>query len=492
MKLTDILFNSLNKDKKSLEGLSISGLACDSRKVLPGDAFFAIKGEKVNGINFCRQAEQNGAKAIISDFYDIKKLKEFGLTVPVIQVENVRYELSFAANKWFGPQPKEIIAVTGTNGKTSVANFLKQIWDSIGISCASIGTLGVEGFLDHNYEMTTPDPISLHKCLSDMRKHGISHVVLEASSHGLLQSRLDNIKITKRAFTNLSRDHLDYHFNLDNYFLAKARLFLNSESFQGPALINLDHYYGRLMKLVAENNGLKVFSVGKLLGCDFRLENQLVQSNGQLISVSYSNRTYKSNLKLMGSFQAENALMAAALAVMSGLTPNDVFSALSNLSPAKGRLEMVKEMKNGAKIFVDYAHSPEALRQVLLALKPHTLGSLSLVFGAGGDRDKGKRKIMGKVANKYADKVFITDDNPRNEPADHIRDDIKTGCPKGIDISDRAEAIFRAVSDLEAGDNLIIAGKGHETGQIIGNAIYPFDDTEQVSMSVEILDKEHH
>ena len=401
MKLIDILFKFQNKDKSFLEDLSISGLACDSRKVLPGNVFFAIKGEKFDGIDFCRHAEKKGAKAIIIDFNDIKKIKEIGLTVPVIQVENVRHELSFAASKWFKLQPKEIIAVTGTNGKTSVANFLKQIWDGIGISCASIGTLGVEGFLGHHYEMTTPDPISLHRCLSDMRKGGINNVVLEASSHGLLQSRLENTKITYRAFTNLSRDHLDYHISLDNYFLAKAKLFSKSSSFRGPALINVDHYYGRLMKLVAENNGLRVITVGKLRGCDFCLENQVLQSNGQLISVSYANRTYKAYLKLIGAFQGQNVLMAAALAIMAGSSPRDVFATLSNLTAAKGRLDMVKEMKSGAKIFVDYAHSPEALKQVLLALKPHTSGSLNLVFGAGGERDKGKREVMGKVANIF-------------------------------------------------------------------------------------------
>ena len=489
MKLTELLPAIEEKfDLKLLESLEISNITSDSRKVSPSGLFFAIQGEKFDGVNFTRMAEKRGAVIIITYSGGLKKCKELGVSIPIIEVENVRKVLSYAAYKWFGQQPKEIVAITGTNGKTSVAAFLKQIWENLGIKCASIGTLGADGISDSSNELTTPDPLSLHKYLAELNSKGVDHIVLEASSHGLIQNRLDHVNITSRAFTNLSRDHLDYHGGLDEYFLAKAILFRKNPNLGGISIVNIDEYYGRLMKLVAEDNGFNVFGVGQFQGSKFRIIKQSMQVGGQYLSVSFDNKTYNFQLKLMGAFQGENVVMAAALAIASGANPDRVFSILPNITAPEGRLQVISEMKSGAKIFLDYAHSPEALRKVLLAVRPHTFGNLSLVFGAGGDRDKGKRKIMGEVAEVYADKVYITDDNPRFENANMIRKEIKRGCSKGIDVPDRAKAILVAISELKSGDSLIVAGKGHERGQRIGNTNYPFDDSEQISMSVELLE----
>jgi len=491
MLLSKILPNLIDKDNINCsKDIPISGLAIDSRKVTAGDIFFAIKGEMFDGARFAQQAERNGAALIVTYPKGSEICKRQGITIPVLEVENIRKDLSLAACNWFRSQPDKIIAITGTNGKTSVGVFLKQIWDFLGIKSASIGTLGVSESLESKFDMTTPDPLSLHNTLSDLKERGIDYVVLEASSHGLQQSRLDHVNITARAFTNLSRDHLDYHGTMEDYFLAKAILFKEGMKKKGTSVINIDTYYGRLMKIIAESNGIKVSTVGQLDNSKFRILKKMVHGSGQFVSVLYNEKIYNFSINLIGSYQVENIVMAASLAIEVGADADEVFAALPALVAPRGRLELVKEMKNGAKVFIDYAHSPEALKTMLLAIRQHTPGNLFLVFGAGGDRDRGKRKIMGEIADQYADEIFVTDDNPRNEEPHIIREEIREMCRRSYNIADRAEAIFIAISKLKHGDNLVIAGKGHETGQVISGAIYPFNDLEQASMSIELLEKQ--
>jgi UDP-N-acetylmuramoyl-L-alanyl-D-glutamate--2,6-diaminopimelate ligase len=465
-------------DKKAMEAVkSFTGLASDSREVRPGFLFAALPGTRTDGAKFVADAVARGAVAVLGRNDVAKAARDAG--VQFIEADNPRAKLARMAADFFGPQPKTVAAVTGTNGKTSVAVFLREIWTALGKPAASMGTIGVvapsgEIKLAH----TTPDPIETHRILATLKREGVEHVALEASSHGLDQNRLDAVEIAAGAFTNLTRDHLDYHATFDDYLLAKQRLFREIVRAGGVAVINADAERAEPFIVAAKARGLKVLTVGEK-GEGLRLVSAAPQPDSQLLEIAYGGQTYKVSLPLAGRFQASNALVAAGLAIGLGEDAAAVFGALGSLRGAPGRLEKVANAKSGAPIYVDYAHTPDALETILTALRPHVTGKLRVVFGCGGDRDAGKRPLMGAAAANLADDVIVTDDNPRSEVPAEIRKQILAAAPKAREIGDRAEAIRAGIKELVSGDVLVIAGKGHETGQIIAGVTHPFSDRDE-------------
>jgi UDP-N-acetylmuramoyl-L-alanyl-D-glutamate--2,6-diaminopimelate ligase len=404
--------------------------------------------------------------------------------VAFIQVDNARRALALAAAKFHARQPQTIAAVTGTSGKTSVAAFTRQIWSTLGFQSASIGTVGVVAPKGERYgSLTTPDPVELHHTLDQLASEGVTHLALEASSHGLDQHRLDGVRIAAGGFTNLSRDHLDYHPTIEAYLAAKLRLFEDLIVSGGAAVVGIDDCYAGQVADAARKRRLKVMTVGEQ-GEDIKLAGGAIEGFAQVIDIAHDGRRYKVKLPLVGAFQVQNAALAAGLAIATGAEPARTFAALEHLTGAKGRLELVGN-RHGAPIFVDYAHKPDALKKALASLRPYAKGKLTVLFGAGGDRDSGKRPLMGRVAVEGADKVIVTDDNPRSENPAAIRAAILADAPNATEIGDRAEAIRKAIADLKAGDVLLIAGKGHETGQIVGDRILPFSDHEAVAAALQ-------
>jgi UDP-N-acetylmuramoyl-L-alanyl-D-glutamate--2,6-diaminopimelate ligase len=381
-----------------------------------------------------------------------------------------------------------VVAVTGTSGKTSVATFTRQIWQALGHRAANLGTMGVLGDFTAPLAHTTPEPITLHRVLRDMAEAGVTHAAMEASSHGLDQGRLDGVRLKAAAFTNFSQDHLDYHASFDEYFAAKAGLFSRVLPEEGTAVINIDDPRGREVLTIARSRGQRIMTVGHDPAADLRIAAQRFDATGQDLRFTQGGRPHLVRLALIGGFQAENVLAAAGLAMAAGDAPEAVIAALPGLTTVRGRMELAAKRDNGATVFVDYSHKPGALASALQSLRPHVLGRIVVVFGAGGDRDRLKRPLMGEVAAKHADVVFVTDDNPRSEDPAAIRAEVMAGCPEATEVGDRAEAILRGVDALGPGDALLIAGKGHETGQIVGNDIYPFDDAEQASVAVAALE----
>ena len=457
---------------------NFTGLASDSREVKQGYLFAALPGTKANGAEFMADAVKRGAVAILARPDAAGHAKELG--VRFIADENPRLGLARAAAEFYGAQPETIAAVTGTNGKTSVAVFLRQIWAVLGKRAASLGTIGVvtptgEIALKH----TTPDPVEIHRLLAQLKHDGIEHLALEASSHGLDQFRLDGANIAAAAFTNLTRDHLDYHADFESYLAAKLRLFNEVVRPDGVAVVNADSDHAGPFIEAATRRGMRLITVGEG-NATLNLVCRTPHEGGQTLRVSYEGRTYDFELPLAGSFQASNALIAAALAIGLGENAAEVFTiALPQLKGAPGRLEKVAYAKSGAAIYVDYAHTPDALQTVLTAIRPHVKNRLHVVFGCGGDRDKGKRPLMGKAACQFADTVIVTDDNPRSENPATIRKEALAGCPTAQDIGDRARAIQTAIAGLGEGDTLIIAGKGHESGQTVGAETRPFSDRDE-------------
>lgn len=468
----------------------ITGLAVDSREVRPGNIFAALPGTRVHGAAFVATALRMGAVAILTDPAGLAEAEAAmgPLAVPVVLSDNPRRALALAASRFFGRQPEVMVAVTGTNGKTSVASFTRQIWEALGEVAVNLGTVGVEGAVGAPLGQTTPEPITLHRLLADLADRGVSHAAMEASSHGLDQNRLDGVHLAAAAFTNISRDHLDYHADFEAYFAAKLGLFERVLPRRGTAVVNLDDPHGPRVRQIARARGQELFSVGKAEGCTLRVIGQRFDASGQDLLFAWAGKSHKARLELIGGFQAHNALVAAGLAIGSGSPPEPVLAALSGLRTVRGRMEKAATRANGATVFVDYAHTPDALTTALNALRPHVLGRLLVVFGAGGDRDRGKRPLMGRAAAAAADAVYVTDDNPRTEDAAAIRAAVREGAPGAVEIGDRAEAILTAVDALQPGDALLIAGKGHETGQIVGQDILPFDDIEQASVAVAALD----
>ena len=467
---------------------TITGIACHSKNVQNGDIFFALPGFQKHGARFVEDAAERGAKIIITDSEGIRLLKQTNWRGPMVEVDSPRKMLSIWSARWFGSQPEQQVAVTGTNGKTSVCNFVRQIWENLNYRGVNIGTMGVEGAVSYSLSHTTPDPITLHNILENLVNRKVTHVAMEASSHGLDQFRLDGVNIKAAAFTNLSRDHLDYHENEKSYFKSKCGLFDRIIESGGYAVINLDDPYGEEIRLLSKKRNLKVLTIGSRQNSDIQIQEHQIISTGQIIRFAYLGKEFTKKLNLFGAFQANNVLVAAALAISAGAEADQVFNSFSALKSVPGRMELVAFRNFGAQIFVDYAHTPQALARVLQDIRSHVIGKVLVVCGAGGDRDKGKRFLMGRVLSELADRIFITDDNPRNEEPGSIRAEILSGCPEAEEIGDRAKAIFTAIENLAFGDALIIAGKGHETGQTIGCDVLPFNDAEQASISVEILE----
>jgi UDP-N-acetylmuramoyl-L-alanyl-D-glutamate--2,6-diaminopimelate ligase len=478
VKLRDLLPGAASDKRQG--AIEAEGVTADSRKVKPGFLFVAIAGAKADGAHFARQAVNAGAIAVAAE----QRPEALSDAVAFIRVNNPRRTLALAAAKFFSRQPKTIAAVTGTSGKTSVAAFTRQIWSTLGYQAASIGTIGVVSPKGERYgSLTTPDPIELHRTLDQLAGEGVTHLALEASSHGLDQHRLDGVRIAAGAFTNLSRDHLDYHLTIEAYLAAKLHLFENLIVAGGTAVIGVDDCYAGQVVDIAKKRGLKIIGVGEH-GADINLVSGSIDGFAQMITVAHDGHTYKVRLPLVGAFQVQNAGIAAGLAIATGAEPARVFAALEKLTGAKGRLELAGT-RNGAPIFIDYAHKPDALKKALESLRPYARGKLIVVFGAGGDRDTGKRPIMGRIAAENADRVIVTDDNPRSENPAAIRAAILADAPGAAEISDRAEAIRTAIAELEAGDALLIAGKGHEAGQIIGDRTVPFSDHGAVAAALQ-------
>ena len=473
------------KLKDLFEGQNISadadvkGLTADSRKVEEGFVFAALQGVARDGREFIPMALEKGAAAILCD-----GPAETG-SAALVTAEEPRQALAYASAKFYPRQPENIVAVTGTNGKSSTVDFLRQIWAHAGLKAASMGTLGAVGPNGHiDLGHTTPDPVMIHETLDTLAGEGVTHAAMEASSHGLVQYRLDGVKLAAVAFTNLTQDHLDYHADFNDYRSAKLRLFSELAPEGALAVVNADSPETPVFEGAAREAGLNLFSVG-WRGADLKIRELSPRATGQVMDVLYQGNAYEVHLPLIGEFQALNALTAAGLAIGLGLAPETVFEAMATLTTVKGRLELVGEKSGGGAVFVDYAHTPDGLDVLLRAARPHTAGRLILVFGCGGDRDPYKRPMMGEIAAKHADVVIVTDDNPRTEDAASIRSSIMTACPDATEIADRAAAIQSGIAQLKAGDTLLIAGKGHETGQIVGAEVLPFSDKDTAAQALE-------
>jgi UDP-N-acetylmuramoyl-L-alanyl-D-glutamate--2,6-diaminopimelate ligase len=453
------------------DDIEIRGLTQDSRAVAPGFLFAALPGSRADGRAFIAEAIARGAAAILVP----AGTQAPPAAGPVIHAENPRRRFAQLAARFYGRQPATIAAVTGTNGKTSVAWFLRQIWMTQGLPAACIGTLGLYGpGLSEPGSLTTPDPIALHQVLARLASSGIEHVAMEASSHGLDQFRLDGVRVNAAAFTNLTRDHLDYHRTVGAYLGAKMRLFAELLAEDGTAVVNADAEHAPAVLATLARRRIPALTFGRA-GEALRLVATERQADGQRLSLRVFGEARSVVLPLVGDFQASNALAAAGLAIASGTTPATAITALAHLTPVPGRLERVAAFAGGG-VYVDYAHTPDALATVLAALRPYCRGRLAVVFGCGGDRDPGKRAEMGAIAARLADRTIVTDDNPRSESAAAIRAAILAACPDATEIGDRRAAIAAALDAVAPGDIVLVAGKGHESGQIIGERVLPFDD----------------
>ena len=480
---------------KSGRDAQITGLAVDSREVRAGYLFAALPGTHVHGASFIPMALAQGASAILTDAAGAGLAADALAAgdAAIVVVEDPRQALACAAALWFGAQPATMVAVTGTNGKTSVATFTRQIWEELDLAAVNLGTTGVEGAYEAPLRHTTPEPITLHRVLAQAAAAGVTHAAMEASSHGLAQRRLDGVQLRAAGFTNLTQDHLDYHTDFADYFNAKAGLFARVLGVDGTAVINVDDSRGMDMANVARTRGQEVLTVGRREGADLQLVSQRFDATGQTILCRFRGKSYSADLALLGGFQAENVLIAVGLVIACGADPDRVFETLPHMGTVRGRMQLAATRANGAAVFVDYAHTPDAVATALRAMRPHVMGRLIAIVGAGGDRDTTKRPLMGAAAAAHADAVIVTDDNPRSEDPAAIRAAVLSGIPEDArahvqEVGDRAEAILRGVAALGPGDALLIAGKGHETGQTVGDMVLPFDDVEQASVAVAALD----
>jgi len=462
-----------------LENPEITGVTADSRQVRPGFLFAALKGAQTDGRRFAASAVAQGARAILTDDPAALDLDAGQRArVAIVADPNPHRLLALAASRFYPARPRTIAAVTGTNGKTSVAHFTRELWQAEGHEAASLGTLGlVVGGERHAGALTTPDPVALHRMLSELAGRGVDRAAIEASSHGLAQYRLDGISVKAAAFTNLTRDHLDYHHDMEAYRAAKDRLFTALLAPGGVAVLNADGPEFRRLAALVRGQGHKVIAYGTSGDADLRLVSRLPRRDGQQVSLFLHGQPHQTELRLIGDFQALNVLAALGLALATGGNMAKAAAALPALSTVPGRMQLVGE-SNGGAVFVDYAHTPDALATVLTAARPHAERRLVVVFGAGGDRDTGKRPLMGRAAVEKADLVYVTDDNPRTENAAAIRRAILAAAPGAIEIGDRRAAIGAAIAGLRPGDVLVIAGKGHESGQIVGRETLPFDDAD--------------
>jgi UDP-N-acetylmuramoyl-L-alanyl-D-glutamate--2,6-diaminopimelate ligase len=476
MRLSDLAVSELSVPQGA-DKIDISGLTADSRTVEKGSLFAALRGARVDGIAYVPKAVEKGAAAILAA--SDANLPP-GVTVPILRTLDPRRGLALLAARFYPRQPEKVVAVTGTAGKTSVSVFVRQIFEEAGFDAASLGTIGVVTRRGSAYgSLTTPDPVALHRILDRLAGEGVTRVALEASSHGIEQRRLDGLRLAAAGFTNLGRDHLDYHPDMESYFRAKLRLFDTLLPPGGTAVVDVDSEAGERVAKAAAGRGLRLIRTGRS-GVELRLVGVDADGLAQNLTVEAFGKRRQVRLPLAGAFQSSNALVAAGLAIGAGLDAERALEALRVLKGPPGRLEFVAET-HGASIVIDYAHKPEALASVLAALRPIAKGRLIVVFGAGGNRDKGKRPLMGRAASEGADIVIVTDDNPRDEVPAAIRAEILAGAPKAIEIPDRAEAIRSGIAMLRTGDVLCVAGKGHETGQIVGDRVIPFSDHQVVS-----------
>jgi len=483
VRLSDMWVDEMNSGQTvGAPSPEITGVTCDSRRVAPGFLFAAIPGTTNDGRDYIADALARGAAAILAP--PGTRLPDGYETTPLLDTDNPRRRYALLAARFYPRQPETVAAVTGTNGKTSVASFLRQTWKRAGLEAASAGTLGIQSdVFSRDDGLTTPDPSDLHADLAHLADLGVDHLALEASSHGLDQCRLDGVRIAAGAFTNLTRDHLDYHGSTEAYFKAKRRLFDTLVLDGGAAVVNADDPHGADVIAAAQARHLRVRTYGAR-GIDFKLLSIRPEARGQHLSLMVEGIERDLFLPLAGRFQAMNALCALGLATVTGVPAETALAALETLSGAPGRMEWIGEKPTGGAVYVDYAHTPDALENVLAALRPHASGALAVVFGCGGDRDRGKRPEMGRIASELADRVIVTDDNPRSEDPAQIRAEILAAAPGASEIADRADAIETAVAGLSAGEVLVIAGKGHERGQIVGSRVLPFDDREAARAAV--------
>jgi UDP-N-acetylmuramoyl-L-alanyl-D-glutamate--2,6-diaminopimelate ligase len=461
----------------------ILGITADSRAVKPGWLFAALPGAKTDGRAFVGDAVTRGAVAVLG---------EPGLALPtgiaLVASRNPRRELARLAARFHAGQPRVIAAITGTNGKTSVAAFARQIWSRLGHKAASLGTLGlVAPGREQPGSLTTPDPVALHQNLATLAAEGVDHLAIEASSHGLAQYRLDGIQVSAAAFTNLTRDHLDYHGSMAAYFAAKKRLFAEVMAPGGTAVLNADTLEFAELERLSRAAGHRVIGYGHA-GREIALKSVAREPHGQRLTLAVLGHDATIDLPLVGEFQAMNALAALGLVAGSGADAGQAVDILERLDGVPGRLQRAAVRANGAAVYVDYAHTPDALETILKALRPHTPRRLVVVFGCGGDRDAGKRPQMGAIAADLADRVIVTDDNPRSERPETIRQAVLAASPGAIEIGDRRAAIFAAAAEIKEGDLLVVAGKGHEPGQIVAGTVLPFDDVAVAREAVSAAD----
>ena len=480
MKLSE-LAGLLPLDGLASAAIEVAGVTSDSRLVRPGMIFVAVPGSKADGSVFAADALAKGAALVVAG----SRIEAAGASAVV--VDDPRRVLSQLASAFHPGQPSTMVAVTGTSGKTSVASFTRQIWEHAGLAAASIGTTGVTAPGRNEYgSLTTPDPVSLHKLLSELAASGVTHGAMEASSHGLDQRRLDGVRLAAGGFTNLGRDHMDYHPTVEHYHHAKMRLFDTLLAKGAPAVIFADDVWSDPTIDVARRADLDVLTVGRR-GSFLTLKRVEHERYRQRAEIEASGVIHEIDLPLAGDFQIYNALVAAGIAIATGTPAAIALGALEKLKGASGRLELVGSTVAGAPVYVDYAHKPDALENVLSAVRPFTTGRVVVVFGCGGDRDRGKRPIMGEIATRLADVVIVTDDNPRSEEPAAIRAAILAAARGAIEIGDRREAIHAAVDMLAAGDTLVVAGKGHEEGQTIGSETFHFSDHEEVRNALKGL-----
>ncbi len=449
---------------------TVTGFAIDHRKVAPGTIFGAFEGMRVNGEDFIDAAIAGGAIAVVA---------RPGVAVTGalhIASDNPRARFAALAAQFFAPFPETAIAVTGTNGKTSTVEMTRQLWRMFGHHAASIGTLGVTTANDSvTTGLTTPDIVTFLSNVGGLAREGVTHLAFEASSHGLSQYRTEGLTVQAAAFTNLTRDHLDYHRDMADYFTAKLRLFAEVLAADGTAVVWADDGYAPRVIDLARERGNRLITVGEQ-GDTLRLVARTPSLLGQGLTIEVDGKRHTVNLPLIGAYQAANALVAAGLVIATGGGVEQTLSALARLQPVRGRLERAVITRQGAPVYVDYAHTPDAIEAAIAALKPHASGKLIVLIGAGGDRDSGKRAPMGAVAAGLADLVIVTDDNPRSEDPATIRAQVMAGAPDATEIAGRREAIAAAIAAAGAGDIVLLTGKGHEQGQIVGDMVLPFDD----------------
>ncbi|WP_061929532.1 UDP-N-acetylmuramoyl-L-alanyl-D-glutamate--2,6-diaminopimelate ligase [Aureimonas sp. AU22] len=477
MKLCDLAEDLATGAKD--ETVDITGLTSDSREVRPGVLFAALAGSKGDGAAYVGDAVARGAAAVL-----LPAGVEATVSVPTLRTGDARRTLARMAARFYGRQPDHVVAVTGTSGKTSIAAFTRQIWTLCGLKAASIGTTGVVSPTRDEYgSLTTPEPVALAKLMAELADEGVTHASMEASSHGLDQRRLDGVNLRAAGFSNLGRDHMDYHPTVEDYFRAKMRLFDTLLPKGAPAVIYADDRWSGPATEAANLAGATVMTVGANGGF-LKLKRLEHERHRQIAEIEAAGKLYRIVLPLAGEFQMANALVAAGLAIATGRNVDDVLPALEHLKGAPGRLDLAGSTADGVPVFVDYAHKPEALENVLSSVRPFTTGRVVLVFGCGGDRDRGKRPIMGEIAGRLADIVIVTDDNPRSEVPSEIRAEILAAVPAAEEIGDRRAAIRHAVELSRAGDTVIVAGKGHENGQTAAGATLPFSDHEEVRAAI--------